>query len=188
MVRTPVVVGPIIGLDLSLRGAAAAVLPLDWDRDHKLDSIRVMTTGYPLAKDASYEQRTKRIRDVARDVLDFCSLHLRSSGAAVFIEDFAFAQSGAHAREVAELTGVVKWRLLAEHDVVAIPVTASKARKVLLQKLPRKDVKRFVFANVRRLGDSVLTWTEDQVDAFVIANAGWMISGGVAMTFAGVEG
>lgn len=103
---------------------------------------------------------------------------------AVFVEEMAFGQAGAHAREVAELTGIVKLRVLEAWGVYPVPVVASRARKVLLQKLPRKDVKKFVLANVRRLPGAD-RWADAQADAFVVANMGVMISGGTAMTFSG---
>ena len=59
------------------------------------------------------------------------------------------------AREVAELGGLVKWRLWNAWDRATTPVVASSARKVLLQRLPRRDVKDYVVANVRRLGEEV---------------------------------
>lgn len=171
----------IIGLDLSLRAAAACALPIDWD--HDMRTIRTCVSGIALGKDATSAHRLERINAISAGIVAFCRAHKASE---VFVEEYAFAQGASHAREIAELGGVIKYRLFAELSLVAIPVVASRARKVLLQKLPRKDVKPWVVANVKRLPGTV-DWTPDEVDAFVIANCGSEMVGGTAMSFAGLD-
>jgi hypothetical protein len=170
----------IIGLDLSLRAAAACAVPVEWG--HDLTVVQTGEWGEPLKADATPEQRVKRISGIVEGVVKFC-FHASH----VFVEEMAFAQSGSHAREVAELTGAVKHRLHRDLGIVAIPVVASHARKVLLQRLPKREVKGYVIANVRRLGGPALAWSADVIDALVVMNLGVELAGGTAMSFAGED-
>lgn len=169
----------IVGLDLSLRAAAACASPANWD--HDLTKLTMGVWGSSLKADATPSERVKRIADIVEGVVKFCN---RGVGR-VFVEEMTFGSTGAHAREVAELTGAVKHRLWIDLGIVAEPIVASRARKVLLQRLPRKDVKGYVIANVRRLGGPALMWTPDEIDALVCCNAGIEIAGGTAMSFEG---
>lgn len=171
----------IIGLDLSLRAAAACAIPIDWS--HELGEVRTCVSGSALAQSATPADRLKRIMAISLGIVAFCRAHRAKH---VYIEEYAFAQGASHAREVAELGGVLKFRLYDQLGIVAVPVVASRARKLLLQKLPRKDVKAWVVANVKRLPGAA-DWTPDEVDAFVVANAGVELAGGTAMSFAGVD-
>ena len=173
----------IIGLDLSLRGSAACRIPITWKQ--QISVPWVMTIGEKLTADANEEARVSRLSNISNDLIEFCWKHFQGISHKhrhIFLEDYAFAATGAHVRSIAELTGVVKWRLYEEFSIVVQVVAASRARKVLLQHLPRKDVKAYVTNNVRRLG---VTWNDDEIDAFVIANYGVMMVGGCAMTFDG---
>ncbi len=60
------------------------------------------------------------------------------------------------------------WR---ELRVGLIPVHSASARKLLLGKLPRKDVKVFTQAKVYAMG-APMWWTGDMIDSFTIANYG----------------
>jgi len=171
----------IIGLDLSLRAAAACAIPIYWE--HDLKDVRTCVSGSSLAQSATPAERLKRIMNISLGIVAFCRAHAAKH---VFVEEYAFAQGASHAREIAELGGVLKFRIYEQLGIVAVPVVASRARKILLQKLPRKDMKAWVVANVKRLPGTV-DWTPDEVDAFVVANAGVEISGGVAMSFAGED-
>ena len=50
------------------------------------------------------------------------------------------------------------------------PIPAASARKTIMGKLPRRDVKKAVMARLDEW--KVPKWTEDERDAFVIANEG----------------
>jgi hypothetical protein len=146
--------------------------------------VTTITFGSSLSMDATPREQVERLARIARDVTVFC---LKVKATSVGVESYAFAQGRqAHAHALAELGGAVKVNLFTAFNLVAEPVVASRARKVLLQHLPRKDVKAYVQANVRRLGGQALEWTHDQVDSFVIANYMVMVAGGVAMTFDGI--
>jgi len=170
----------VVGLDLSLRAAAACALPFPWDLD--LAKVRMMRTGSSLKLDATPKEHAERNAQIAHDVCVFC-VNVRMKHLAV--EEYAFSASGARARAIAEMVGVVKHEVLEMFDMGLPPIPPATARKVLLQKLPRADVKEFTYRNVRRLGGPALEWTEDEVDAFVIANTVLMHAGGTAMTFPG---
>jgi hypothetical protein len=170
----------VVGLDLSLRAAAACALPIRWD--HDLSKVRMMVTGSALANDATARDQIERIDQIAHDVSVFCiNAHARR----IYTEAYAFSRRSTSSHQLAELGGVVKSRLLDDLDIAVVPVTASQARKVLLQQLPRKDSKAFTIRNVRRLGGIASKWTEDECDAFTICNLALMHEGGTAMSFPG---
>ncbi len=169
----------VVGFDLSLRATAACALPLEWDLD--LERAVTTTSGYPLDSEADAEALIRRVDHIVRDLVLFCGVYRAKH---IFIEGLAFSQQSNRAHALAELHGAVKLTFFRELGIVVEPFTASFARKVLLQKLPKKDSKAFTLANVRRF-TAVAEWTEDEIDAFVVANAGLMRTGGVAMSFPG---
>lgn len=173
--------GTVVGLDLSLRASGVCALPTPWNQDMRL--ARVMHVGAELTKEATATMRIERMVRIANTIVAFC----RSVNAGrVFIEDHAFGLSSTNnANQTIEMTGIVKAAIYTEIGSAVEPVHASRARKILLQQLPRKDIKKFAQANVKRLGGVVQSWSEDEIDSFVIANAGIMLTGGVAMTFPG---
>lgn len=181
----------VVGLDLSLRATAACALPLDWDYD--LAKVRMLRANtIQLSRGASALQRAERIAQIAHDVVVFC---LNVKATCVMLEDYAFAQSMANARETAELGGVVKHEILQALHFAAEPIVASQARKLLLQQLPgrKKGVKQppgflkeWVVRNVKRLGPVATTWTDDECDAFVVANAALERAGTVPLSFPGI--
>lgn len=168
----------IVGLDLSLRAAAAAKVVLPWDGS--LDDVSTCIAGHQLALTATPAERTERLLLIANRLADFCA-----TADHVFIEEYAFSASQAHAHAIGEIGGVVKVWLRNRLNLDAVPVQASSARKTMLQKCPNKDAKKFVVRNVKRLGSPATGWTDDQIDAFVVMNHGVMLQGGVALTFAG---
>lgn len=172
----------VLGLDLSLRAAAACIVPLDWD-GASLGQLRTCVVGEALANDADECMRLGRLHHIAEGLVAFCRAHGVKHA---FVEQYAFSQTGAHARSIAEVGGVVKYRLFRKLGIVCEPVVASSARKLLLTKCPKKDVKKFVVKNVRRLGGTAREWTEDEVDAFVVANMGMYLVGKPHMNFDGI--
>lgn len=179
----------LVGLDLSLRAAAACAIPYDaWDG--KLDYVRTMMFGYDLPNTASPKDKLARIHSIADGVTKFCA---GVDAKAIYIEEYAFSQGQAHAHEIGEVGGVVKHRLFRKLGLVTIPVANNTARKTLLVKLPsprgkpKGYVKSWVWANVRRLEGSARVWTNDEVDAFVIANHGIAAEGSTALSFEGID-
>lgn len=184
----------IIGLDVSLRACAACCIYTGHSEHgtrwpYSLDGVFTHVAGQSLEADASSKRRVERIQFITNDLIAWvreCIPHEKFNG--VFIEDYAFGAMGAHVRSVAELTGVIKWRFFDELAVIIEPINMARARKILLQKVPRKDAKKFVSANVKRVCGKASTWTDDEIDAFVISNAGVMLTGDIAMTFEGQHG
>lgn len=171
--------GTVVGLDLSLRGSAACALPCPWDGSIK--HVRQMKpAGYELRNDASALEQLERIIEIRDSVLDFCR---EVQARKVWIEDYAFSASG-KITMLAELAGNVKMELHENWGVVVEKIHASSARKILLQKLPKADSKKFTEVNVRKLDGQTKDWTGDQVDAFVVANA-CLSSVSTALSFQG---
>lgn len=172
----------VVGLDLSLRGAAAAVIPAGWDM--KLTSVRTVRCGADLGKDATEVQQVSRMARIAAEVYMFAEendAHLHP-----YVEAYAFAARSAHAHRLAELGGVVRFtwwdRTLIRHPkgdpvhvvsnaIVPQPIVAITARKTILGKVPRSDVKDHVMARLKEWGMPP-KWSDDEADAFVIANEG----------------
>lgn len=174
-------VGTVVGLDLSLRASAFCALPCPWD--HDMSRVRVMHVGAALTKEATPFARISRMALISDALLAFCK---EVQARKIYIEDHAFGlASTSNANQTIEMTGGCKLALFNDWGAVAEPIHSSRARKILLQQLPRKGAKEYAQRNVKRLGCVVATWTEDEIDAFVIANAGIMLAGGVAMSFPG---
>lgn len=173
----------VIGLDLSLRGPAAAWLPRDWKGDTR--QVRIGGGwGLDLEIGAPYAERTQRMIRIADGVVAFCKANPAEG---IYIEDHAYKAQTSRATETHEMTGVVKADVFRAIGLPVIPIQAPTARKILLQKLPRSNVKQWVEDNVRRLGGEAVYWTADQVDAVVVANAGADLLGWTALSFPGRE-
>lgn len=168
----------VVGLDLSLRAAAAARVTLPWDGD--LEDVITRVVGQDLSAGSEPEAYARRLDLIATAIADFCE-----GADAVYVEEYAFSSMSKRAHSLGEVGGVVKLELFRRSGRSPTPVTASTARKTMLQKLPRAGVKPFTMRNVRRLGPPANKWTEDQIDAFVTMNHGVMLEGGVALTFLG---
>lgn len=144
----------------------------------------MMVSGSKLSADASAKDHVERLLRINDDVHYFC---VDLEATRVAIEEYAFsAGRQSHAHSLAELGGTIKLRIFRSLGIVVEPITASHARKVLLQKCPRKGAKDFAVVNVRRLGPIAKAWTEDECDAFAIANTILMRAGGTALTFEGL--
>ncbi len=183
--------GYVVGLDLSLRAAGACAIPVGWD-GMSLGRIRMAVFGGEL-KDPTEHQRLERMHGIAKGIAEFCRA-LTPHGLApvhVFVEQYAFSRGQAHSHLLGECGGIVKYRLWRKLNLVAMPVINTSARKTLLGIIPKKDpvtkkaikAKEIVWKNVRRLGGSACEWTNDEVDAFVVANHGIMLLGGTPMSF-----
>ncbi len=172
--------GTVVGLDLSLTGSAACAIDLPWN--YKISNLTMMpNVGYKLAKDATATEQRERIIHIRDAVLAFCK---QVQARRIMIEDYAFSAAG-RITMLAELAGNVKMDLWENWGVSVEPVRASQARKVLLEKLPAKDSKLFTKVNVKKLGGPTTKWTDDDVDAFVVANYAIMTAGHAPMSFPG---
>lgn len=172
--------GTCVGLDLSLTASAACAVPLNWN--HDLALVKTYIVGRKLTLEATPQDALDRMLEIADGIFEFCrTVQARH----VWIEQHAFGAQGRNANQTIEMTGIVKAKLYEDWGIVVVPIVASSARKILLQRLPRKDVKKFAVRNIKRLGGQAATWTDDQCDAFCVVNAALMKIGGTAMTFLG---
>lgn len=173
----------VVGIDLSLRAAAACALPLRWD--HDLRKARTIKAGYGLATDAAPLARVQRFAQIAHDLSVFC---VNTQAVRIGIEEYAYGAGNAQAHQTVECGGALKVAILELLGLAVYPVQASSARKILLQQVPRLgrgQTKPWVVRNVKRLGGPTEEWTDDECDAFVVANAVLMHAGGTALTFPG---
>lgn len=174
----------VVGLDLSLRGPAACWIPEGWRGDPAKVRMGGRDWGGALTAGASPEDHAERIRRIARAVAAFCRAHRT---VAVGVEGYAFGMRSTSSHALAELGGAVKLALWEELGLAAHPVAASAARKILLQRLPRRNVKEWTEENVRRLGGVAIYWTHDEVDAFTICNYQVMVQGWIPLSFEGKQ-
>lgn len=154
----------VAGLDLSLTGAAACVIPADWNCDWR--AVTTTRVGHGLPKDASDADQLGRLVRLRAEVIDFLA---KQRATHVFVEQYAFgAKSRAHA--LGELGGVVKVECL-ELGLPVRSVPASEARKLFLGKLPKADQKVKTQLAVYAAG-APKTWGGDCCDAWIVANFG----------------
>jgi len=153
----------VVGLDLSIRCTGMVALPSAFARTFEWSAVRhriVESKAVP----TGVRERTERLVTIAEEIAEWVSAR---SPDVIALEEQAFNQGFAHSREIGELTGIVKARLLGL-GVPIVTVPATTARKTLLGKVPRKGSKDAVSSVLRRMG---APWTgTDRSDAFAIAN------------------
>jgi len=152
------------GLDLSLTGAAACVLPSDWNCDWR--AVKTMRVGRSLPKDAPQSEALSRLKLIRSEVLDFLTANCVDY---VFVEEYAFSRANC-AHSLGEVGGVVKLAC-AERGWPVQSVTASQARKFLLGSLPKADQKVKTHLALYRAG-APKTLSGDELDALVVASWG----------------
>lgn len=173
----------VVGLDLSLRSPAACWIPRGWKGDTRQLKAAGKGWGTDLKNDATEAEHLDRMERIARSVALFC---LARRPVAVYVEQYAFSKANStSAVQLHECGGIVKHFVREALGLPVIAVTASAARKTLLQKLPKKDSKQFTEDNVRRLGGAAVYWSGDEVDAFVVANHGARLQGWVPLSYEG---
>lgn len=169
----------VMGLDLSLTASAAVVIPHKWKLgDWK--RLKTHVVGSNLLQEASQNDKLARLDLISLELVYFARANKVTH---ICVEQYAFSQKLTRAHALGELGGVVKLDLKRELGIVAEPVVASSARKFLCGKLPQKDVKAFVIAQLKMMGANFKT--DDEADAFVVAN--WCLSetGQVALSVGG---
>ena len=182
----------VIGLDMSLTGAAAVVLPAGWNHEPK--TVKTMLTGYKLGAGALYGERLDRIVHVVDVLGSFIEEHggnpardgrngVLLKPVAVFIEDYAYSKHSANTTKLAELGGALRYFLAHELGIVPQIITASRARSYLLGKIPKgKGVQKpAVQAALRSAGFNFES--HDEYDAMAVANAGLAELGFAGVTF-----
>jgi len=154
----------VLGIDLSLRATGLVVLADDWGQDWS--RCVHQTLGYGLAKDAPEDTRIARLHSMAVAIALFAMQHRPSH---IAIEQYAFSRMASQAHALGELGGAVKAALWRAGFPVR-PVVAMSARKVVMGVCPRNDAKRVTHLALYRMG-APKSWTGDELDAWVVANA-----------------
>lgn len=166
----------VVGLDLSLTGTGCAAIPIGWRPG---TWKHVVTERIAVKVEATVEvDRAARLDAIARRVVSFAKKH---RAAKVFIEGYAFGMVR-QAHHLGELGGVIRVELL-RAGVIFATAQLTTARKFLLGKMPKKDVKALVASQLDRAGARFPTG--DEADAFVIANFGLTELGYRGLTMAG---
>ena len=155
----------VMGLDLSLRGSAAVVLPKGWNPAKPWEGISFERFGEPGKLEGE-----ERVDAIVERVAFLMAAHDVDR---VFIEQYAFSFSANAITAIAELVGVVKHYVWTHHLTTVVPIVASSARKTFFGPLPRmsrKEVKAFIGFELDKLGAPFAN--EDTRDAFLVGNAG----------------
>lgn len=185
--------GTIVGLDVSLTGAAACALrvqkvfaqdsgaPIGWRWWSCDDPVHTVLVGYPLGVDASQDDRIVRIAHIVDALCGFVQKH---GARYVYVEGYAFSARSSSVTKLAEVGGALRYALHTKLSVTAQEMTASRARTYLLGRLPRgrgtqKPACRDALARARFVFGSM-----DECDAFCIANCALGELGGCGVTFA----
>jgi Holliday junction resolvasome RuvABC endonuclease subunit len=156
----------VIGIDPSVRATAIVAVPLDWGGDWSKVKSKVIVG----AKASNMSERIARNERVRIEVSNYLSelMHTTNAGRA-YIEDYAYSMVN-KSHHLGELGGSIRSALQHPGLISAEEVVASRARKVLLGKLPKNNQKRAVQEALWAAGARFKTI--DEYDAMCIANYG----------------
>lgn len=172
----------VVGLDMSLTGAAGVALPAGWDGTPA--GVTSVLTGYKLTADATYEARIDRIVHVVDVLCSFIEKLSDENKLAVFIEDYAYSKHSASTTKLAEVGGAVRYFLAHELGIIPHVITASRARKYLLGALPKgKGVQKPAVEKALRSAGFMFE-SGDEYDGCCCANAGLAELGFAGITMA----
>jgi hypothetical protein len=166
--KTPTVV---MGIDLSQTGLGLVAIPGDWDLHW--DRIARTTVGRKLEKGAPPWEAAERLEYLVEQTIAFARQHDVTH---VFIEGYPKGGRVFNLDMEAELGGALKLALRRELGLTAHTAQLSTARKLVLGKLPKADVKRITHAIVKSLG-AIPFRTGDEIDAWVAGNLGMSMLG-----------
>lgn len=174
----------VLGLDLSLRATGICVIDPSWEPG-SWEGVRGDTFGVSLTKDATPQEIVERLAAIKRFVLEAVPVDADASSWAIGVEQYGYAMAmQSHAHALGELGGCIKLALFTSRKIVAVPVVASSARKLLLGRGAGKGIKEEVQRQLRA-ARAPLRGT-DQCDAFAVANAMRADLGMPALSFATV--
>lgn len=172
----------VCGLDLSLTGAGVVMLPVDW-KDVDWSRCQHFRCGYVLMKAATAYERAKRLDAIAREIVDF--VMSVDTLVSPYVEGYGFQAAFNNGPALGELGGVVKVEFFRRLDVVPEPVVISQGRKLLLG-VNGKDARKQVLALTTMLKAPFNT--QDEADAFAVANVGLQRQGGTPLAMPPPEG
>ena len=159
----------LLGLDLSCTASAAVAVPLGWDGDWR--RVATLLVGEKLHRDATDAARAMRTETIATRLVAFA---VQYGASVAYVESYGFSQHTA-AHTLGELGSVVRLALVrAGLDLQT--ANMGVARKLLLGKVPRPDVKVAVYSALRAAGAPFESL--DVADAFVACNWGLAELGG----------
>lgn len=163
----------VVGFDLSLRAPAACRIPVDW-KPGDWGSVQVEHLLPVVGKNASIDQKLRRYITIRDWVAHLVYRH------SIWIEGYAFRAMNGSA--LIELGGVVRVAILEQSGKAPNIIPAAAARKLFFgkRKLPRSDQKTVVQTALFNEMKAPPLWTEDEADAFIIANYGLSQVGGTA--------
>lgn len=159
----------VIGLDLSLTGLGLVAVPGDWGLDFSRVQRETLQTG-PRA--AQVDRRAM----LADDVVRWVDWARGKNQVEVWIEGSITGRQYANTvRSQLMLAGVVAHELRRRLNIDASFAEQSTARRLLLGRLPPRNRKAYVLAELRKR--TATQWREDEYDAFVTANYGLLQAG-----------
>jgi hypothetical protein len=161
----------VMGVDLSQTGLGLVAVPGDWDLNW--GRIARVTVGRKLAKGAPPWEAAERLEYLITEAIGFAR---RYGATHVFIEGYPKGGRVFNLDMECELGGALKLALRRELGLTAHTSHISTARKLVLGKLPRSDVKKITHTVVRSLGPMPFA-TGDEIDAWVAANLGMSLLG-----------
>lgn len=177
--RTRRAVPPVVGLDLSLTAPAACLIPSGWQIGDWAD-LEVAAWSPPAPEEPdNLDALYRRLSWITSAVVEFCARRARP---VVAVEQYAFSRSSSSVTKLAELGGCVRVALW-QDGIVARPLVAASARKLLLGKLPRKGAKDATQIALWGAG-CPKAWSGDVLDAFACANLALSDLGVPALTLA----
>lgn len=164
----------VVGIDLALGGTGLVAIPLDWGGDwYRVAHATARASAKAPQGIAASVGRMTGLRD---DILRFCA---QAQPVAVALLGYAFSKSANAGFTAGELGGIVKLGLVeAGYDVRG--VIESSARTLLGKLPPTRATKNFptppkqkewAIGRLAEAGCPVAMWGENELDAFVAANA-----------------
>lgn len=163
----------VCGVDLSTTGLGLVAVPEDWGLDWS--KLAFETLVPPEMHDAPPWQVIGRLMTLVEGVVDFVQ---RNDVTHVWIESLPTHGGQTYsAGKLEQVGGAVRYALRRDCRLNAWTSPIATARKLVMGKMPRRDVKATVHATVRSFS-GVPFGTGDEIDAFVAANYGMSLIGG----------
>ena len=173
----------VMGLDLSLTGAAACILPCSW-MPADWASLKTVLVGRKLGVDATTRDKVLRIQEICSTMLELAE----TSGVThAFVEGYSFGAKGASHYQLAELGGAMRVKFAERLGIYLEAIAVSSARKYLLTKLPRAKkgeakISEKIVVQAVLIKAGLQLNSADEYDAFVVANAGLAAIGGLGVS------
>lgn len=161
----------IMGLDLSLTGSGACIVPAGWTLGD-WRQLKTLKVGLKLEQNASPAVAVSRLEVIVEHLVKFALDHDVTHG---FVEGYAYGATFSRPHALGELGGITKYEMWRRVRLPLQSVPAPQARKFLCGTVPQRKTsgikpKTFVAQFLYGLGARFAS--EDEGDAFVVANYG----------------